>query len=190
MTTLSHIWQKFLEILHYPAGWLLGLCLFVSDAFAGGAMIVYIVVVASVIDLACGIAVSKKKGDFTLSELIRQTAEKFLVYGPVLLAFLCLDKLIQAETTIELSLSSALVGAVISMAEVWSFSASLLILFPKNAFLRLLQKSLTGEIARKLGCTNEEVEEILKQYRGRRKPARNAKGQFVSKKDSAKSKKK
>ena len=68
------------------------------------------------------------------------------------------------------------------MSEAWSFSASLLILFPKNSFLRLMQKALTGEIAKKLGCEPEEVEDILKSYRDKKVPARNSKGQFVSKK--------
>ena len=83
---------------------------------------------------------SKKKKQFTLSELMRNTVEKLTVYGMVLLAFLCLDKVLSVETTLEITITSGLVGAVITMAEVWSFAASLLILFPKNAFLRLMQK--------------------------------------------------
>ena len=174
------VWSKFLDILHYPAGWFAGLGLFIGDAISGGKLIIYTVVITSVIDLICGIAVSRKKKQFTLSELIRQTVEKFAIYGTVLLVFLCLDKVLTVETTLDITLTSGLVGAVITMAEVWSFTASLLILFPKNAFLRLMQKALTGEIARKLGCENEEVNKILNNYR-REKPVRNAKGQFVKK---------
>ena len=177
---MQSVWNKFLEVIQSPAGWFAGLGLFVADAVSGGKLIVYTVVIASVIDLACGIAVSKKKGNFTLSDLIRQTVEKLAVYGTVLLAFLCLDKVLAVETTLDITLTSGLVGAVITMAEVWSFAAALLILFPKNAFLRLMQKTLTGEIARKLGCEVDEVESILNTYRKKKKPARNAKGQFVS----------
>lgn len=175
------VWSKSLDILHYPAGWFAGFGIFVADAVSGGRLVIYTVVVASVIDLICGIAVSKKKKKFTLSELMRQTVEKLAVYGFVLLAFLCLDKVIGTETTLDISITSGVVGAIITMAEAWSFSASLLILFPKNAFLRLMQKALTGEIARKLGCETEEVDKILNNYR-RAKPARNEKGQFISNK--------
>ena len=175
------VWDKLLDILHYPAGWLAGFGIFIADAVTGGKFVIYTVVLASVIDLICGIAVSKKKKKFTLSELMRQTVEKLAVYGFVLLAFLCLDKVIDAETTLDITITSGVVGAIITMAEAWSFSASLLILFPKNAFLRLMQKALTGEIARKLGCEPEEVDKILNNYR-RVKPARNAKEQFISNK--------
>lgn len=180
ITILSRVWQKVVEMLHYPAGWFMGLLMFVADAVSGGRLVIYTVVVASVLDLGCGIAVSHKRGKFTLSELIRQTVEKLAVYGTVLLAFLCLDKVLAIETTLDITITSGLVGAVITMAEAWSFAASLLILFPKNAFLRLMQKALTGEMARKLGCDEEEVTAILNTYR-KRKPARNEKGQFVKK---------
>ena len=180
ITILSRVWQKVVEILHYPAGWFAGLGIFITDAVSGGRLVIYTVVVASVLDLVCGIAVSNKRGKFTLSELIRQTVEKLAVYGMVLLAFLCLDKVLAIETTLDITITSGLVGAVITMAEVWSFAAALLILFPKNAFLRLMQKALTGEMARKLGCDEGEVTAIMNTYR-KRKPARNEKGQFVKK---------
>lgn len=180
ITILSRVWQKVVEILHYPAGWLAGFGIFVADAVSGGRLVVYTVIVASVLDLACGIAVSRKRGKFTLSELIRQTVEKLAVYGTVLLAFLCLDKLLAIETTLDITITSGLVGAVITMAEVWSFAAALLILFPKNAFLRLFQKALIGEIARKLQCEEDAVEAILKDARKSKQP-RGKNGQFVKK---------
>lgn len=178
---LQSVWLKQMDIMQSPCGWFAGFGLFVLDALTGGKLVIYTVVIASVIDLACGIAVSQKRKQFTLSELMRNTVEKLAVYGAVLLAFLCLDKVVASETTLDLTLTSGLVGAVITMSEAWSFSASLLILFPKNVFLRLMQKALTGEIARKLGCETEEVDKILNNYR-RAKPARNEKGQFISNK--------
>lgn len=179
---LQSVWLKQLDVVQSPGGWFAGLGLFVVDALTGGKLVIYTVVIASIIDLACGIAVSQKKKQFTLSELMRNTVEKLAVYGAVLLAFLCLDKVLAVETSLEVSITSGLVGAVITMSEAWSFSASLLILFPKNSFLRLMQKALTGEIAKKLGCEPEEVETILKSYRNKKAPSRNAKGQFTSKK--------
>ena len=179
---LQSVWLKQMDIVQSPGGWFAGLGLFVVDALTGGKLVIYTVVIASVIDLACGIAVSQKKKQFTLSELMRNTVEKLAVYGAVLLAFLCLDKVLAAETSLEISITSGLVGAVITMSEAWSLSASPLILFPKNSFLRLMQKALTGEIAKKLGCEPEEVEAILKTYRDKKVQPRNEKGQFVSKK--------
>lgn len=181
---LSHMWQKIIEILRYPAGWLVGVALFIADAVSAGRLIIYLVIISTVIDLACGIAVSVKRKDFTRSELMRQTVEKLVVYGTALLVFLCIDKAIEAETSFEVALSSGVVGVVISMTETWSFLASLLILFPANPFLRLFQRALVGEIARKLQCEDEEVEAIMKGARNKKRklPSRGANGQFVKRK--------
>lgn len=165
MTVLLNAWHKFVDILHYPIGWFAGLLLFMCEALSGGMLIIYVVTIASCVDLICGIAVSLKRKSFTRSELIRQTVEKLAVYGFVLLVFLCIDHLVEAGTAIELSLTAGVVGIVMSLAEAVSFSASLLILFPGNAFLRLMQKALTGEIARKLGVEEEEVAQILAEAR-------------------------
>lgn len=181
---LPHISQKLLEALRYPASWLAGLGLFIADAVSGGVFIVYVVIIATTIDLICGIAVSIKRKNFAKSELMRQTVEKLVVYGTAMLVFLCIDKAIEAETDWEFALTSGVVGVVIAMTETWSFLASLLILFPKNPFLRMFQKALVGEIARKLQCEEEAVEAILKEARrSGKKPQPMAKnGQFVPKK--------
>ena len=179
LTTIEHVWQKVVEMLHYPAGWLVGLGLFIADAVTGGGLIIYLVVIVTAIDLVCGIAVSIKRKNFAKSELMRLTVEKLVVYGLALLVFLCIDKAIADETSFEFALTSGVVGVVIAMTETWSFLASLLILFPKNPFLRLFQKALIGEIARKLQCEEDAVEAILKDAR-KSKQKRNEKGQFVA----------
>lgn len=181
---LSGVGQKVAEILQYPAGWLAGLGLFIADAISGGRLIVYLVVIATVIDLFCGIAVAIKRKNFAKSELMRLTVEKLVVYGLAMLVFLCIDKAIEAETSWEFALTSGVVGVVIAMTETWSFLASLLILFPANPFLRMFQKALVGEIARKLQCEEDEVEMILKESVKRKKKAqpRAKNGQFAPKK--------
>lgn len=181
---IENTWHKAVEILQYPAGWLAGLGLFVADAVSGGRLIIYLVVIATVIDLACGIAVAIKRKNFAKSELMRLTVEKLVVYGLAMLVFLCIDKAIEAETSWEFALTSGVVGVVIAMTETWSFLASLLILFPANPFLRMFQKALVGEIARKLQCEEEEVELILKESVNRKKKAqpRAKNGQFAPKK--------
>jgi len=181
---ITHVWQKIIEILSHPAGWIAGLGLFIADAWSDGKLLIYLVVIATAIDLICGIAVAVKRKNFARSELMRQTVEKLVVYGTALLVFLCIDKAIEAETSLEIDLTSGIVGVVIAMTETWSFLASLLILFPTNPLLRLMSKALIGEIARKLGCEESEVEAILKESVKRKKikkQPRAANGQFAPK---------
>lgn len=175
--TVPHLVEKSLEFIKYPLTWLAGLVMFVCNALTGGRLIIYTVVIASVIDLVCGIAVSLKRKRFTLSELVRQTVEKLVVYGLALIVFLVIDALISEGTGFEVALTGGVVGIVITFAETWSFLAALLILYPKNPLLKLLQKALTGEIARKLDIDESEVAKIL----ARSQRPRDAKGRFIKK---------
>lgn len=173
--------SKVTSLSHYPLTWLGGIGLFVGDALTGGILIIYLVAIAAVVDLICGIAVSIKKKHFTRSEFIRLTIEKLLVYGLVLLVFLCVDQVIEAETGFQTDLTAGLVGVIMTMAEAVSFTASLIILFPNSPFLRLFQKALTSELAQKMNCSEEEVEEILASIRKKKTPPRSKNGQFVKK---------
>ena len=182
--TVQHIWDKLADIAKYPISWIAGFFLFLMNAVTGGTIIIYVIILASFIDLGCGIAVSRRQGTFTRSDLMRQTVEKVTVYGLAMIIFLSLDKYIMDRTDFTLALSSGLVGVVIVLVETVSFLASLLILYPSNAFLRLLMKVLKSEIAAKLHVDETEVSSILdsmvKKHHSKKQP-RNNKGQFTKK---------
>lgn len=176
---LSRIWEKLAELVHYPLAWLSGLLLFIADALTGGRLIIYIVLVAAVVDLICGIAVAIKRKEFTRSDLMRKTVEKLLVYGLVLFVFLCVDHVIERETGFQTDITSGLVGVVMTLTEAVSFTASLLIMYPNNAFLRMFQKALKGELANKLNCDEAEVDKILAQSRKKKATPRAKNGRFI-----------
>ena len=180
---IAKLFTKMGVVFQHPWSWIAGLGLFIADAATRGKLTIYLVVVACIVDLICGIAVAIKRKRFTQSELMRLTVEKLLVYGCVMLVFLCIDGAIAEETGFEWSLSSTLVGVIITITEAWSFLASLLILFPKNPLLRLLQKALTAELASKLGVDKDEVEAALNAYRKKKDVKRDEKGRFAKKED-------
>ena len=180
ITYITRLWVKIGAMLQQPLAWLAGLGLFIADAFSRGKLTVYMVIVACTIDLICGIAVSVKRKLFTRSDLMRLTIEKLLVYGCVMLIFLCIDGWIADKTDFTLALSSSLIGVLITLTESVSFTASLLILFPKNLFLRLFQKMLKAELATKLGVGEDEVDAALAQSRKAKQP-RAKNGQFAKK---------
>ena len=179
---ITKLWAKIGVVLKSPLAVFAGLGLFIADAFTRGRLTVYMVVVACAVDLVCGIAVSIKRKKFTKSELMRLTVEKLLVYGSVMLVFLCIDGVIAEKTDFELALSSMLVGTIITLTESVSFTAALLIVFPENPFLRAFQKLLKAELASKLGVGEDEVDAILAQSRKKKQP-RNKNGQFAPKKE-------
>lgn len=152
---MEHIGMKLLSILSTAWGWAVGLVLLLIDFIAGHEMAVGLVVFVTLMDAVWGIAVSIKRKKFAISELARMTVGKLAVYGCAMLAFIGLDRLIG------MTLTASVIGAVITLVELWSTSASMLILFPNFLFLKLLKKALTGEIADKLGIDPSQVEEVL-----------------------------
>ena len=151
----EHTGEKLLSILHTVQGWIVAVVLFVLDFIAGHELAVGLVVSVTLMDAIWGITVSIKRKKFALSELARLTVGKLAVYGCAMLAFIGLDKMVG------MTLTASIIGAAITLVELWSASASMLILFPNFLFLKLLRKALTGEIASKLGIEPEEVEAVL-----------------------------
>ena len=152
---IKHIGVKLLGILQTVQGWVVAGLLFLLDFIAGHELAVGLVVAVTLMDAAWGITVSIHRRKFALSELARLTIGKLAVYGCAMLVFIGLDRLIG------MTLTASVVGAAITLVELWSASASMLILFPNFLFLKLLRKALTGEIASKLGVEPEEVEKVL-----------------------------
>lgn len=177
---LTHLYTKAGDIFSHAVGWLMGLLLMIAEVFSGKGFLVTMVVLITFMDAVWGIAVSHKRKKFALSELIRLTAGKFAVYGCSLFGFLAIDHYLQIEVGLEIGITSGIVGVVIAMAELWSCSANMLIIFPDFPVLKLLQKALTGEIANKLGCDPKDVKKVLGGAKIPQKRASN--GQFVSRK--------
>lgn len=151
----AHSLLKLSHILSNGWGWLIGIGLAFIDYFAGHSFVVFLVAAATLIDAGWGIAVSIHNGKFTKSELARLTFAKLIVYGCVLFIFIGIDKMIDSTIT------ASVIGAAIVLVECWSSCASMLILFPNFLFLRLLKKALLGEIASKLGISEDEAKELM-----------------------------
>lgn len=152
---MERVWDKLQHILHTIAGWFVGLILFLGDFIGGHELTVGLVVFVTLMDAIWGITVSIKKKRFALSELARLTIGKLAVYGCAMLTFIGLDKMIG------MTLSASIISTAICLVELWSASASMIILFPNFFFLKLFKKALTGEIASKLKIPEEEVDAVL-----------------------------
>lgn len=127
-------------------GWMVSLAILAGSFFAPAYYPFLIVFIMIVIDLFWGIAVSLKKGDFALSEAGRETCIKIAIYGCCLGSVFMIERMFHPGIHIT-TVASAIAGA----CEVWSFSASMLIIYPKMPFLRIFRAQLRGEIEKKLG---------------------------------------
>lgn len=111
------------------------------------------VLVCIILDAIWGITAAIKRGSYARSELMRDTLSKAGAYGSGLLMFMLIEALIGVGWTY----GTDTLAAVICITELWSMSANILIVNPRVPFFRMLNKALTGEIARKLGISEDEV---------------------------------
>ena len=110
-------------------------------------------------DLFWGVAASIKLKKFFLSTALRDTVKKIGVYSFTLIGALAVEKIAHAEGTF---IAVRTVAIIASVSELWSMSASMLIIYPEMPFLRLFQKHLKGEIESKLS-KNVNIDDIFKE---------------------------
>lgn len=138
-------------------GWLAGVALFLAEFFGGYALALHSIMVFVLLDLGWGIAVAVKCKKYTLSESARNTVTKVVSYYSSILIIILLEKMIGVDTPWGVTLVSVIIG----LTELWSISGNMLIINPNIPFLKIIRPALIGEIARKLGRSEDEIKEIL-----------------------------
>ena len=159
---LAKFARNALSIVSTVEGCISGFVLFVINYIAGHETAICLILLCCIFDLVWAVAAAIKRGDFALSTLARDTVAKLSVYGTAIVMFIALDKL----TPIDISITVPIVAAIIIMVEAWSFFANAIIVFPHLPILHLFRRMLIGEIAAKLHCHREEVEDVLEGMRG------------------------
>lgn len=138
-------------------GWLLAIMLFLAEFFGGYALALHSVLIFVLLDLGWGIAVAVKCKKYTLSESARNTVTKVVSYYSSILIIILLEKMIGVDAPWGVTLVSVIIG----LTELWSISGNMLIINPNIPFLKIIRPALIGEIARKLGRSEDEIKEIL-----------------------------
>ena len=139
-------------------GWMLAM---VSTliAFITPEKVSFIVVGGAILaDLFWGIVASLKLKKFILSVTLRETIKKIGVYSFALMGAMAIESITHSEGTF---IAVRTVAILASVCEFWSMSASMLIVYPKMPFLKLLRGQLKGEIESKIK-RNVNIDEILK----------------------------
>ncbi|MDD2243087.1 MAG: hypothetical protein VB079_00880 [Petrimonas sp.] len=118
----------------------------------------FIVVGLSVLgDLIWGIASSVKLKTFIVSRALRETLKKIGIYSFALVGVFLVEKIIHEEGHF---IVFRTVAVFASVCELWSMSASMLIIKPDMPFLRLFRAQLKGEIESKLS-KHIDINEVL-----------------------------
>lgn len=108
------------------------------------------------IDLYWGIRAAYIRRQLVLSEAGRRTVDKITSYLSCLTAVYLIEHIIFENSIVITSGIAALASA----CELWSFSASILIIHPNFPFIRLFRKQLRGEIESKANISLEELDKL------------------------------
>jgi hypothetical protein len=140
-------------------GWFIAL-LTASITFIQPEMWTFIVVgMAVMADFIWGILAAIKLKKFILSNALRETIKKIAIYSFTLLGVMSIEMIIHENAPFVLVKT---IGMFAAVCELWSMSASMLIVRPNTPFLKLFRKQLIGEIQSKVG-KNIDIEQILKE---------------------------
>ena len=110
-------------------------------------------------DLFWGVAAAVKLKKFILSTALRETVKKIGIYSFVMVSVLITERILHLDGSFVAVKVTAVFAAV---CELWSMSASMLIIKPDMPFLRLFRLQLKGEIEAKMN-KNVDFDEIFKE---------------------------
>jgi len=133
---------------------------FIGATFASISGLIHVMLVLCLIDLILGVSVTvyKKGLEHIISSRLRDTLIKISFYLILIMGLF----LVETQLVNGYYLTSKAVFALISGVELLSIIASMLILFPNFPVLKLLKRILTKEMAKKLGLTEEEIDNDTK----------------------------
>ena len=144
-----------LQTLH---GWIGVIFTFLATYLMGVKDYIIFIVIAVVLDAVFGVIVSvTKKGKFFESGRLRDSIIKLFFYLCVILLILFIDVISGNDSYIAIRI----VAPIIIFCEIWSILTSYVILQPKSIAAKLLKRFMVGEIAKKLGKTEEEIKETI-----------------------------
>lgn len=144
-----------LQTLH---GWIGVIFTFLTTYLMGVRDYIIFIVIAVALDAIFGVIVSvTKKGKFFESGRLRDSIIKLFFYLCVILLILFIDVISGNDSYIAIRI----VAPIIIFCEIWSILTSYVILQPKSIAAKLLKRFMVGEIAKKLGKTEEEIKETI-----------------------------
>ena len=153
------MWHKIGDILSHAWGWLLFIGGSVINVFAGYQAAIILVTFLMLADLFWGIAAAKAQGKFVQSELIRATFYKMAGNYFALIFAVLMERVIGWDWFV----ATNTIAAVMGVCEFWSISGNILIVNPNAPFFKVLRGALVGEIAHKLGRSEDEVKKAFEQ---------------------------
>jgi len=148
----SGFFYKLSDAMSTVWGWVLIAATTMFSIFEPEWVSFVVVLIAVFFDLYWGIRAAKKQGKFVLSKSMRNTVNKIGIYSFALVGVFFVEKIVHENGSF---LGVRVLAVYAAVCELWSMSASMLIVNPGMPFLKIFRKQLKGEIENKLGGSSE-----------------------------------
>lgn len=145
-------------VLGTITGWVTAFMAFMLATFGDKAMHIHWVLLVLFIDLLFGSWSAIKRDVFHISTALFSTACKVVMYITIFFMPMILENILGTD----LSYGTVSVTALLISAEFFSILAHMLIIKPDLVGVKLFKRLLSGEIAKKLGITVKELEDVIK----------------------------
>lgn len=120
--------------------------------------LLWYITIAVVVDALWGVSTSVKAKRFIFSKLLAKSAIKIAAYISIYALVALVEK---GFTDGEFMFSSSIIAAVLISSELWSILGHIGVRYPDFMVIKILRKYLKGEMAKKLGIQEDELDEIL-----------------------------
>ena len=104
-----------------------------------------------------GIATARKAKKFVFSKLIAKSAIKIAAY----VSIYALVALVEKGFADGFMVTSSVMAAILISSELWSILGHISIAYPNFTATKIIRKYLKGEMSKKLGIPEDELDDIL-----------------------------
>ena len=144
---LSSIWGKILATITFCG-------MFLGDRLP----LFWYITFAIIVDAVWGVATSLRFRKFIFSKLITKSAIKIFAYVSIYALVALVEKGFSGGDFI---FTSSIIAAILISSELWSILGHIGVAYPDFMVIKILRKYLKGEMAKKLGIPEDELDEIL-----------------------------
>ena len=144
---LSTTWGKFIAALIFCGS-------FLGDRLP----LLWYIAAAVFIDALWGISTAIKAKRFIFSKFITKSAIKIFAYVSIYGVVALVEK---GYTDGDFMVTSSIIASILITSELWSILGHIGIAYPDFLVVKLLRRYLKGEMAKKLGIPEEELDDIL-----------------------------
>ena len=150
--------RKIYEVLSSVWGVICTCGIFIGSFLGERLPLLVYIAIAVTFDGLWGISTAKKAKKFIFSALIAKSAVKITAYASIYGLVALIEK---GFTDGDFMITSSVIAGVLITSELWSILGHIGIAYPDFVVIKILKRYLKGEMSKKLGIPEEELDDIL-----------------------------